>query len=745
MLKTSERPGYQRLQSLPGWLAFGLVLLGLTTGLVTFLTLIGLTPIVPTQTSISWLLMGNLVLVILMAIMVAGQVAQLFWQRRQGMPGAGLHIRLISLFSIVAVVPALLVALFASVTLNRALDSWFSDETRSIVETAVNVAEAYVSNASEATRTDLANISADLTQQTVLFRDDKPGFVRRVARHAALRNLAGVFVFNSVTKSIDTNVTANDRIKFVAPTEEMMADADKGEAVLVPPSPNGNVVRALVKLQGYQSEYLYLYRIISPVVLDQLVKTRSAKAKYDEMLKYRLGYQLTYASAFALLALVFLLASIWVGLRFSDRLVEPLVRLLAAARRVAQGDFNAKVATIEGPGDLVNLSQTFNMMTDQVRLHRDQLVQTNEQLDDRRRFTEAMLAGVSAGVIGIDPDLRISIVNRSALYLLGLQEHKLFGKKLADCVPQFVPLFELALSRPSGFAEGQVEMMVQAREANFFLRITTERSDDAEHGFVLTFDDITNLVSAQRNSAWADIAQRIAHEIKNPLTPIQLSAERLKRKYLSEIKTDRKVFEQCTDTIIRQVGDLGRIVDEFSSFARMPKAVPELQDLSEVVRDATVLQRVSSSDIDIETVEGGAVIAFPFDRRLVTQAVTNLVKNARESIETRTANLPEPRGNIIVQTGLEGAIPFIRVTDNGIGLPNENRQRLTEPYMTTREKGTGLGLAIVKRIMEEHGGSLQLSDAPSGQGATMTLWFAPLNAHLAAKQFEIISNQEKVE
>ena len=219
----------------------------------------------------------------------------------------------------------------------------------------------------------------------------------------------------------------------------------------------------------------------------------------------------------------------------------------------------------------------------------------------------------------------------------------------------------------------------------------------------------------------------------------------MKRKYLSEIKTDRKVFEQCTDTIIRQVGDLGRIVDEFSSFARMPKAVPELQDLSEVVRDATVLQRVSSSDIDIETVEGGAVIAFPFDRRLVTQAVTNLVKNARESIETRTANLPEPRGNIIVQTGLEGAIPFIRVTDNGIGLPNENRQRLTEPYMTTREKGTGLGLAIVKRIMEEHGGSLQLSDAPSGQGATMTLWFAPLNAHLAAKQFEIISNQEKVE
>jgi two-component system, NtrC family, nitrogen regulation sensor histidine kinase NtrY len=283
------------------------------------------------------------------------------------------------------------------------------------------------------------------------------------------------------------------------------------------------------------------------------------------------------------------------------------------------------------------------------------------------------------------------------------------------------------MSRPSRQSEGQVEMRVAGRELNLFLRITTEASDDASHGHVLTFDDITTLVSAQRNSAWSDIARRIAHEIKNPLTPIQLSAERLKRKYLKEITTDKHVFEQCTDTIIRQVGDLGRIVDEFSSFARMPKAIPEPNDLNEVVRDATVLQRVSSADLDIQLQMDESLERFAFDRRLVTQAITNLVKNARESIETRLAENSTPPGQIIVESGIADGAPFISVSDNGIGLPQENRHRLAEPYMTTREKGTGLGLAIVKRIMEEHGGRLDLRDAQDHSGAVVTLFFAPVS------------------
>ena len=633
MLKPSDLQMPRFFKGASAWAALGLVVLGTLLGVTTFLVLTGLTPIDPSPIVNFWLLLSNVVVVVLMAVVVIFQLLQLTWARRNGMPGAGLHIRLISLFSMVAVIPAVLVAVFAAVTLNRGLDAWFSAKTRNIVDTASTVAEAYLLNASEATRNDLATMSTDLNQQYKLYVDDRKAFISRVARHALLRNLAAAFVFDSSNKRIEANITANERLKFVAPDDKYMKQADAGELVLIPPTPGGNVVRALIKLQGYPSHYLLVYRVLSPVVIDQLVKTRDAKKEYDTLMEQRLGTQLTFASTYALLSLVFLLAAIWLGMRFSERLVEPLVRLLSAARRVAQGDFNARVATDQGPGDLINLSQTFNMMTDQVRLHQNQLVKTNQQLDERRRFTEAMLAGVSAGVLGLEPDFSISLLNRSALQLLGLREDRVLGRTISDIVPAFVPLLEQAMSRPSGQAEGQVEMNVAGREMNLFLRITTEASNDASHGYVLTFDDITNLVSAQRNSAWADIARRIAHEIKNPLTPIQLSAERLKRKYLKEITTDRQVFEQCTDTIIRQVGDIGRIVDEFSSFARMPKAVPEPNDLNDVVKDATVLQRVSSDDLLIELELNGELKHFAFDRRLITQAITNLVKNARESIE----------------------------------------------------------------------------------------------------------------
>jgi two-component system, NtrC family, nitrogen regulation sensor histidine kinase NtrY len=724
MLKTQDIPTSQRLRGLSGWAALALVILGTITGLSTFLILTGVTPIKPSEKLIDALLFANTVLVALMGAMIAGQIFHLFLERRRGTAGTGLHIRLISLFSMIALVPAILIAVFASVTLNRGLDAWFSERTRAIVDTAASVADAYLVNASEATRIDVANISADLIQQLPDFNNDRPAYLRRVARQAALRNLAAIFVFDQSNKQIVANVTANDKIKFIAPPVEAMAKAEKGELVVLPPGRGGNLVRALIKLQGYPSHYLYAYRVLSPVVIEQLTKTQDAKLEYDRLLKQRVGVQLTFGLVYALVALVFLLASIWAGMWFSDRLVAPIVRLLTAAREVAQGDFNAKVNVIDGPGDLMTLSQTFNMMTDQIKLHRDQLIETNEQLDDRRRFTEAMLSGVSAGVIGIDADHRISLVNRSALMLLGKTEDKLQGQALVNVLPDMAQVYETALLRPSGAAEGHIDMQVNGQDVSFIVRITTERADGAEHGYVLTFDDITQLVSAQRNSAWSDIARRIAHEIKNPLTPIQLSAERLKRKYLKEITTDRHVFEQCTDTIIRQVGDLGRIVDEFSSFARMPKAVPEPNNLSDVVREATVLQRVSSSDIDIVMELQDAPLVFAFDRRLLTQAITNLVKNAGEAIEARTDQ--KTRGRITIATGIDNDMPFVRVIDNGIGLPQENRNRLAEPYMTTREKGTGLGLAIVKRIMEEHGGRLKLEDAPSGQGACITLYFTPI-------------------
>ncbi len=435
MLKPSNIHMPQFFKGVSAFATVALIILGTLMGLVTFMVLTGLTPVKPSEDVVTGLLFANAVLVILMAILVFVPLIKLFWAHKQGMPGAGLHIRLISLFSLVAVIPALLVAAFAAVTLNRGLDAWFSDRTRNIVDTASTVAEAYLQNASDATRNDLASISTDLNQQFKLYSDDRPAFVSRVARHALLRNLAAAFVFDSSNKRIEANITSNERLKFVVPNEDHMKQADKGELVLIAPSPGGNVVRALIKLQGYPSHYLYVYRVLSPVVQEQMVKTREAKAEYDKLMQQRLGVQLNFGFTYAFLALVFLLAAIWLGMRFSERLVEPLVRLLSAARRVAQGDFNAKVIAVDGPGDLINLSQTFNMMTDQVRLHQNQLVKTNQQLDERRRFTEAMLAGVSAGVIGLEPDHTISLLNRSALQLMGLRETNVMGRNLATYCP----------------------------------------------------------------------------------------------------------------------------------------------------------------------------------------------------------------------------------------------------------------------------------------------------------------------
>lgn len=721
-----------RLSRLTGAAGFGLVVVGVICGLSTFAILTGMTPIAPTRETTLTLVLLNGILLFVMALLVLAQLAFLLIEKRRGTPGAALHLRLVLLFSIIAIVPAIVVAVFASYTLNRGLDAWFSERTRAIVDSATFVAQAYVSDNTETVRNDVVQISNDLAQQKLLFDTDKANFYRRLARHAALRGLPGIFIFDPASQAdgqqqFEARFVAQDDIKFFPPSAEAYRKADNGELVVIPPGIGGNVVRGLIKLQNFPNSYLMVYRVINKSVTGLLEKTREAKQEYDTLMSQRLGVQATFAMVYALVGVVFLLAAIWVGLWFSDKLVEPVVRLLDAARRVSGGELDAKVGVIEGPEDLQTLSRTFNVMTDHLKQQRDDLVTASEAIDGRRRFTEAMLAGVSAGVIGIDPEGRVSLVNRSALNLLGRAEEDLIGKPAEAVLAPFMPVFEQALSRPSGFSEGQVDIERQGDSRSLFARVTTEKSDDAAHGHVLTFDDITDLVSAQRNSAWADIARRIAHEIKNPLTPIQLSAERLKRKYGAQIQSDRHVFDQCTDTIIRQVGDIGRMVDEFSSFARMPKAIPEPQELAAIVREATVLQRVSSSDIDIELDVQSGEFVFPFDRRLITQAITNLVKNARESIETRLQQVPAPRGRIEVEAGMEAGHPFIRVTDNGIGLPRENRHRLAEPYMTTREKGTGLGLAIVKRIMEEHGGRLILDDAPAfaegQQGARVTLLF----------------------
>jgi two-component system nitrogen regulation sensor histidine kinase NtrY len=418
------------------------------------------------------------------------------------------------------------------------------------------------------------------------------------------------------------------------------------------------------------------------------------------------------------IALTLLLAAIWIGMWFANRLVAPIRQLMGAAEQISQGNLAVNVDVKPADGDLAVLGSTFNIMTSELRSQRDELVGANTKLDERRRFMEAVLSGVTAGVVGVDADGTVTLVNRSAETLLELKEADLTGQPLAKAVPEFAPVLKRAQKQGKRLLTDQITLRRHGAERNFAVRVTSEGQDHKSEGFVVTFDDMTELVSAQRSTAWADVARRIAHEIKNPLTPIQLSAERIRRKYGDSITKDREVFDQCTDTIIRQVSDIGRMVDEFSAFARMPKPVMEKHDVREIVREAVFLFQVSRPEISFQLdLPEKAVVALS-DRRLLAQAVTNLVKNAAEAIDSAVEAEPTRtgKGHVLAKVRAKGDRVQITVIDNGCGLPKENRERLVEPYMTTREKGTGLGLAIVQRIVEQHGGTLTLADAPKRNG-----------------------------
>ena len=701
-------------------LGFGIVVAALVSGLATYTILTGLTPVAPTPRIIVGLLVVNGALVAGMVGMIAWQIRALVRERRRGRAGARLHVRVVALFALVAAMPALIVALFATVTLDRGLDRWFSERTRSIVETALVVAEAYIQEHGQVIRSDVAAMASDLDRSHDLWLNDRKRFDGLLRAQTALRSLAGSFIIDKDLKIVASVIKPElASAEFEGPTQEAMDKATANDLVIIGPG-NTNQVRALVKLRQYDDLFLYVFRFVDQRVVDHLIETRAGKIEYDSMEDRRFGVQLTFALMYIGVALIFLLAAIWFGFWVADRLVAPIGKLIAAARQVSEGNLDSKVSMRKGEGDLATLGRTFNQMTAQLASQRRDLIDANHMLDTRRRFTEAVLSGVTAGVMGLDRQGHITLVNRSAVNLLERAESDLLGRPLGEAVPELAAIFATAHAKSSGLAEGQVLLKANGQDRNFTVRVTKEQASEAEHGYVVTFDDMTELVTAQRNSAWADIARRIAHEIKNPLTPIQLSAERLKRKYGKDIKVDREVFEQCTDTIIRQVGDIGRMVDEFSTFARMPKAVMEQRDICDVTKQAVFLQRVGSSEIEFDIDLPDKPIEFRFDRRLVNQAITNLVKNAIEATEARQEAAANGfRGRIGVSVYRSGAWVNVDVADNGIGLPKEGRQRLVEPYMTTREKGTGLGLAIVTKIMEEHQGKLSLHDTPEAVDGTL--------------------------
>src|SRR3954469_21809986 len=701
----------------------------LLSACLTFVVLTGLTPIEPTRSVVVSFLLINAATILLLVGIIIREVWQLVQARRRGRAAARLHVQIVSLFSVIAVLPAVLVAIRPNVTSGRGLDRLFPGTTKAAIENSLIVASAYLNENAQLIRGDILGMANDIANARPLFDQDRRSFREMLTASAASRNLPGAMLIDKETNVLETAQTGIEQ-DFAKPPPEFLKDFNETEPEIVV---EANYVAACIRLRAFNDTFLYVARLLDPRVVAQMRQTQASVADYAQVESRRLGIQVAFALMFAVIVLTILMSSVLIGMNFANWLVAPIRRLMGAANVVSTGDLQVQVPVLKSEGDLAQLGETFNKMTQELRTQRDELVNASELIDSRRRFIEAVLSSASAGIIGVDASGSIGILNRSAEKLIGHAESEALGHPLSAIIPELDEMMKSAREGTQRLVQGQITVTRDGRERNLSVRVSCEHNSQSRDSFIITLDDITELVSAQRTSAWGDVARRIAHEIKNPLTPIQLSAERIRRKFGKDITEgkDKQIFEQCTDTIVRQVDDIRRMVDEFSRFARMPKPVMEGEDVADAVRQAVFLMKVAHPEIDIEAEFKEDPLRAQFDRRLISQAVTNIVKNATEAIEKvppEELGKDYGKGRIDVVVSREGEDVLIDVIDNGIGLPKVARSRLLEPYVTTRAKGTGLGLAIVGRVLEDHGGRIELKDASDfreGQrGAWMRMRFA---------------------
>ncbi|MBC7280462.1 PAS domain-containing sensor histidine kinase [Hoeflea sp.] len=727
----------RNLFTLPG---IALVVTAFLSALISFSILLGLTPIEPVDRVVLAAVVINLIFVIGLVTLVLLEIWTLLKARRRGKAAARLHIRIVALFSIVAILPAILIAIVASITLDVGLDRWFSLRTKAIVNSSLSVAQAYVLENARFLQGQTLSMANDLDNARSLYSLDRVGFEQFMTRQAIGRGLLGAFLVRE-DGSVILQADIQTQRPLPAVPQQALDDAVKGQPTLIPPGVT-NLVGALIPLQQISDTLLYTVRVVDPEVMRSMRLMEEATQEYQTLEQGRTSLQLAFGILYLGFALIVLLSAIWTAIAVADRLVRPIRVLIGASDDVASGNLDVAVPVHASDGDVGSLAQTFNNMIVQIRTQRDQILSAKDQIDDRRRFTEAVLSGVSAGVVGVDHHGAVTIANRSAHEILGHSGTDVIGRPFSEIAPEFETVMAEAAMRPRADARAQITLQRGGKERTLNVKVTREESHDHLESFVVTLDDITDLVIAQRSTAWADVARRIAHEIKNPLTPIQLSAERIRRRYGKQIPDDdRAVFDQCTDTIVRQVEDIGRMVDEFSSFARMPKPSIARADLRDILKDAVFLREVSRNDIEFTSEMPEEPLEGEFDPRMLGQAFGNLIKNATEAIDAVPADDERAGKSIIVRAerSADGREYIVDIIDNGRGLPGENRHRLLEPYTTMRDKGTGLGLAIVKKIIDDHGGTIQLRDAPvevdGGKGAMITVRL-PVDASMHAGNAE---------
>src|SRR6476469_2009790 len=627
--------------------------LALLSACLAFVVLTGLTPIEPTRdVVVSSLLIYGATILVLVGIIVR-EVWQMIQARRRGRAAARLHVQIVSLFSVIAVLPAVLVAIVANVTIDRGLARLFSGPTREVIQNSLIVANAYLHEHAQLIRGDLLGMANALAHARPLIAKDRATFRELLTASAASRNLPGAMLIDKDRNILETAQTGIQQ-SFTTPAPEFLSNVDENEpqiAVFI----EANYVAAVIRLRAFNDTFLYVARLLDPRVVAQLRQTQASVAEYAQLEARRLGIQVAFALMFAVIALTILMASVLIGLNFANWLVAPIRRLMSAANIVSTGDLHVQVPVHRSEGDLAQLGETFNTMTHELRTQRDELVSASDLIDSRRRFIEAVLSSASAGIIGVDASGSVGILNRSAEKLIGHAESETLGHPLSDVLPELDDMMKTAREGTQRLVQGQITINRDGHERNLSVRVSAEQTSQSRDSYIITLDDITELVSAQRTSAWGDVARRIAHEIKNPLTPIQLSAERIRRKFGKTIaeEKDKSIFEQCTDTIVRQVDDIRRMVDEFSRFARMPKPVMEGEDVADTVRPAVFLMNFAHPEFDIEAEFRDDPLRAQFDRRLISQAVTNIVKNATEAIEQVPAE-ELGKGRIDVVVSREG-------------------------------------------------------------------------------------------
>ncbi len=692
-----------------------LVAIALALGITTFVVLARGAPLALKQNVGVGMVLANLSVLLLLGAVLAGRLTRVWVERRRGSAGAQLHVRLVMLFSVVTVVPTIVIAVFATAFFHFGIQTWFNDPVRAALNESLQVSRGYLEEHENNIRATALEMSNDLTRAGTFLSADPDTFGQFLASQTALRGLTEAVIYEPVTGQVIASAGVLAGIGAEPPPTWATERAKTGDVAVVPGGDHSRV-RAVVQFDSTPPLMLMIGRPIDPQILDHMVSTENAVAEYERLDHNRSWLQLAFAWIFALLALLVLSAAVLIGLVMANQIARPIGRLINAAERVRSGDLATRVPEAASEDEIAGLSRAFNRMTGQLAAQRTELMDAYGQIDERRRFTEAVLSGVSAGVIGLDGKSRIELPNRAAGQLLGIDLMAALGQDLAAVVPEFAGLVRQAMAAPDRARTEEIRIGPPNHRRILLVRVGADRQDGRIEGLVVTFDDITELQSAQRKAAWADVARRIAHEIKNPLTPIQLSAERLKRRFSKEITSDPDTFVTCADTIVRHVGDIGRMVDEFSAFARMPQPVIRPENIGRIAREALILQKTARPEIAWTTdIPADGPVA-PCDRRLLVQALTNLLQNAADAVAMR----PDA-GRISLSVAVAEQEVHIAVADDGIGLPAQDRAQLTEPYVTHKPKGTGLGLAIVKKIMEDHGGRIVLDDRIEGPGAVATL------------------------